>query len=143
MECVGVDLACPTNGTGPRATAAPDTQHVSFHDVLSAVNPLQYVPVVGSIYRAATGDVPPEPLRIIGSFIVSGLTGGPIGLAINAGITAAEKISGIDPDHIAHAVLAAAGLAGDDASAPGPAASQAAAAAYAGAARLDTRADRA
>ncbi len=143
MECIGVDLACAANGTGPPATAAPDTPDVSFHDVLSALNPLQYVPVVGSIYRAATGDVPPEPVRIIGSLIFSGLTGGPIGLAINAGVTAAEKITGIDPDHIMHNVLAEVGLTGDNTPAPGATASQAAAAAYAGVTRLDTRAGRA
>jgi hypothetical protein len=143
MECIGADRACAVNGAGPPAAPASDAPQISFHDVLSALNPLQYVPVVGSIYRAATGDVPPEPVRIIGSFIVSGLTGGPIGLAINAGITAVEKIAGIDPDRIVHSVLAEVGLAGDDTPAPGTAVSQAAAAAYAGAARLDSRADRA
>ena len=142
MECIGVDLACAANGTGPPATAASDAPHLSFHDVLSALNPVQYVPVVGSIYRAVTGDTPPEPLRTIGSFLASGLAGGPIGLAINAGVTAAEKMSGIDPDHIMHAILADAGLVGDDASSPGRTAGQAAAA-YAGAARLDSGAGRA
>ena len=71
-------------------TDAPD---ISFRDVLSAMNPLQYVPVVGSIYRAVTGDVPVEPLRTMGSLIVSGLTGGPVGLAINAGWRIACPVS--------------------------------------------------
>jgi hypothetical protein len=105
MECLRVDLACTANGTDPPATAASSAPDVSFHDILSALNPLQYVPVVGSIYRAVTGNVPPEPIRTIGSLLVSGLTGGPIGLAINAGVTAVEKISGIDPDQIVHGPL--------------------------------------
>ena len=138
MECIAADLACAGSGGNQPATAAPAAPDISFHDVLSALNPLQYVPVVGSIYRAATGDVPPEPVRIIGSFIVSGLTGGPVGLAINAGVTALEKMSGIDPDHIVHGALAGIGLAADDAStAPAAGGSEGAAAAYEQADRLD------
>ena len=30
----------------------------SFHDVLDAINPLQHIPLVGSIYRAVTHDEP-------------------------------------------------------------------------------------
>jgi hypothetical protein len=95
--------------------------------------------VVGNIYRALTGDIPPEPARIIGSFLASGLAGGPIGLAVNAAVTAAEKITGIDPDQIAHTVLAEAGFIGRDASAPADidaTRSQAVAAAYAQAAQI-------
>jgi hypothetical protein len=119
MECNGVECARPFCATAPPSpTAAPDQSGVSFHDVLSALNPLQYVPVVGNIYRAVTGDIPPEPARIIGSFIASGLAGGPIGLAINAAVTAAEKITGIDPDHIAHTMLAEVGIIGKGPTAP-------------------------
>jgi hypothetical protein len=130
MECNGAEAVRPiaASGRDPAETAAnqPD---ISFHDVLSALNPLQYVPVVGSIYRAITGDVPPEPIRAVGSLIVSGLMGGPVGLAINAAVTGAEKLTGIDPDHIVHAVLAGAGVVDQDA--PGPAAQgDSAAAAY-------------
>jgi hypothetical protein len=137
MECIGVDSArpfCATAPPSPASAGASDHRGASFHDVLSALNPLQYVPVVGSIYRALTGDIPPEPARIIGSFLASGLAGGPIGLAINAAVTAAEKITGIDPDHIAHTVLAGAGIIGNDPSAPAeidPNRSAAAVAAYA------------
>ena len=73
---------------------------MTFHDVLSALNPLQYLPVVGTIYRAVTGDVIPEGLRRLGSMLVSGLLGGPIGLGINMVTTLAEKITGIDPEKI-------------------------------------------
>jgi len=40
---------------------------VPFKDVLRALNPLQHVPVVGTIYRAVTGDTIPAPLRILGA----------------------------------------------------------------------------
>ncbi|MFL5285582.1 MAG: hypothetical protein ACJ8AW_32555 [Rhodopila sp.] len=80
---------------------AESGQHnVRFHDILSALNPLQYLPVVGTIYRAATGDVIPEPLRIGGSLLVSGLLSGPIGLILNIAMTMAEKATGIDPEKI-------------------------------------------
>ncbi len=69
---------------------------MSFHDILSALNPLQYLPVIGTIYRALTGDQIPEPIRRIGSLVVSFLAGGPIGAAINIAMVAAEKITGFD-----------------------------------------------
>src|SRR6201999_4205900 len=78
---------------------------VSFHDVLSALNPLQYLPMVGTIYRAITGDVIPEGLRRLGSLLVSGLLGGPVGRVINIATTVAEKASGLDPEEIVTAQL--------------------------------------
>jgi hypothetical protein len=62
----------------------------SFKDLLDIVNPLQHLPVVGSIYRYVTGDEPSVGTRIIGD----GLYGGPIGLgasvASNALLTNAD-----------------------------------------------------
>jgi hypothetical protein len=77
----------------------------SFHDFLSAINPLQYIPVVGSIYRAATGDVIPEALQRAGSLLFSGLLGGPVGVITSIATTIAEKATGIDPDRIIAAQL--------------------------------------
>jgi hypothetical protein len=98
-------------GTSPAITATstaatPVADHpFSFHDLLSAMNPLQYLPVVGTIYRAITGDVIPEGLRRAGSMLVSGLMGGPIGLVINIAATIVEKATGIDPEKIVAAQL--------------------------------------
>lgn len=106
---------------GPPVTAsgAAPPSHLRFHDVLSALNPLQYLPVVGTIYRAMTGDTIPEALRIGGSMLVSGLLGGPIGLITNIATTIAERVTGIDPERIAHTVMAGLGLtAADPAAAP-------------------------
>jgi hypothetical protein len=98
----------------PSATAAagaqPADSHTSFLSILSDLNPLQYLPVVGTIYRAVTGDTIPEAVRSIGSFVVSGLLGGPIGLVTNAAMQAIEKITGIDPEKIGQDVLARMGV---------------------------------
>jgi len=101
----------PPAAAAPVAPAAqPPSPHVRFIDVLSALNPLQYLPVVGTIYRAVTGDTIPEALRLGGSFLVSGLISGPIGILTTAAITIAEKITGIDPDRIGRALAADVGL---------------------------------
>jgi hypothetical protein len=88
----------------------PPTTGLRFTDVLRALNPLQYLPVVGTIYRAVTGDTVPEALQVGGSLLVSGLISGPIGLVTTAAITIAEKITGIDPDRIGRTLLADVGV---------------------------------
>jgi hypothetical protein len=108
--------AAPAAKAGPPADDGP-----SFHDILSALNPLQYVPVVGTIYRAITGDTIPEGIRVVGSFIFSALTGGPFGMILNAAAVVAEKATGIDPEVIGHDLLAWVGIGGDSPSeAPKP-----------------------
>ena len=95
-----LDVAPVPSDAGPQqvAKSAPEDHHVSFHDVLSALNPLQYLPVIGTIYRAVTGDQIPEAVRRIGSLVVSGLLGGPIGVAVNLAVMVAEKLTGVDLD---------------------------------------------
>ena len=66
---VGSEQSWPTNG------------QTSFREVLHSLNPLQHLPVIGTIYRAITGDTIPEPVRVIGSVVVGFLTGGPVGVA--------------------------------------------------------------
>jgi hypothetical protein len=81
-----------------QAAKVKDDHASSFHKLLSAMNPLQYLPIVGTLYRAITGDVIPEAVRRIGSLVVSGLLGGPIGLVVSIATTIAEKATGIDPE---------------------------------------------
>jgi hypothetical protein len=104
-----LDVAIPhssANSVTPPAQPAPPAEtHMSFHDILSALNPLQYVPVIGTIYRAVTGDQIPEALRRIGSIIVGGLMGGPVGAAISVASIAVEKVLGIDLDKVGQALL--------------------------------------
>ena len=84
------DAAAATKAAGHKA--APDL----FHEVLSDLNPLQYIPVVGTIYRAITGDMGNPALRFVASLGTSFAIGGPIGIAITAG----EKLAGIDPERM-------------------------------------------
>jgi hypothetical protein len=107
----GVSSGAPSVA-GSKAAAQPPaaTQGVTFHEVLSELNPLQYIPVVGTIYRSITGDTIPEPVRVIGSMIVSGLIGGPIGLALSIGALSVEKATGLDPEVIGHGMLASIGI---------------------------------
>ena len=108
-----VAASAPTSALSatPPAQAAAAKPHPSFfHRLLSELNPLQYLPVIGTIYRAATGDVIPAEARFAGSLVVSGLTSGPIGIAINLGTTALERLTGIDPETIGTRLLADIGI---------------------------------
>ncbi len=94
------------SAAAPKAAATPS----AFHVLLSELNPLQYVPVVGTIYRAVTGDTIPEAARFAGGLVVSGLTGGPVGIAMNLGATLIEHLAGIDPERIGDRLLAELGI---------------------------------
>ncbi|MGI4954054.1 MAG: hypothetical protein ACRYGM_19805 [Janthinobacterium lividum] len=94
----------------PAATKAEAGGGFSFHELLSELNPLQYLPVIGTIYRSVTGDTIPESARIAGSLVVSGLTGGPIGLALNVAFLGLQKATGIDPEAMGSTMLASLGL---------------------------------
>jgi hypothetical protein len=47
----------------------------SLHDLLSIVNPLQHLPVIGTLYRALTGDTIGVPEKIAGDALYGGLWG--------------------------------------------------------------------
>lgn len=76
--------SAPTPSPAPGSLLAPgakvwqDGETTSFRDVLAILNPLQHIPIVSSIYRAATGDDIGFMPRVLGGT----LYGGPIGLAI-------------------------------------------------------------
>lgn len=64
----------------------------TFADLLDIVNPLQHIPVIGTIYRRISGDTLDPGARLAGG----ALFGGPIGVAV-AGLNAAlEDASGRD-----------------------------------------------
>jgi hypothetical protein len=110
--------ASSVNPPEPAPPKAATSHGFSFRDLLSALNPLQYLPVVGTIYRAATGDVIPEGVRYAGSMIASGLLGGPVGVVTSIAVTLAEKATGIDPEKIVAGLFQNASSA-PPASAPG------------------------
>jgi len=87
------------------------SQSLSFHDLLSAINPLQHIPVVGTIYRAITGDTIVPAARVLGG----ALLGGPIGLITAAADAIFEQSTGKD---VATTALAAVGINSDAPSAP-------------------------
>lgn len=64
----------------------------AFDQAMSATLwPLQQVPVVGTIFRAIAN----HPLQMIGAAAQGFLTGGPIGAAASAGLTAlGDQVSG-------------------------------------------------
>jgi hypothetical protein len=106
-------MSVPTaTATATPATTAltPKPHPAAFRTVLSELNPLQYIPVVGALYRAVTGDTIPEPTREAGSLVVSFLTGGPIGVASNLALLVGEKITGIDVEKTEKAIFASVGI---------------------------------
>ena len=82
MSDVAASAALSVSSAPP---ASPAAEHLgrsmwshgsfSFKDLLDVINPLQHLPVIGSIYRYLTGDEPSVGTRVIGD----ALYGGPIG----------------------------------------------------------------
>ncbi len=68
------------NGNEGAESAQPvqGTQDFSLSDVIDIINPLQHIPVLGSIYRAVTGDELSGAARVIGGIAF----GGPMGALI-------------------------------------------------------------
>lgn len=64
----------------------------SFGAVLDIINPLQHIPIVSTIYRAATGDTIGAGSRMVGG----ALFGGVVGLIAAAADAAVEGITGKD-----------------------------------------------
>lgn len=124
LESAAPDVAVIQSERQEAAQPTPAEHHTTFHDVLSALNPLQYLPVIGTIYRAVTGDQIPDFLRRIGSLVVSTLIGGPIGAVTNIAMLMAEKATGIDMDKAGQALLNGNGVGTpsvvDPAPGPGP-----------------------
>ena len=102
----------PADGGPPvRPDAAPQPISVPFSQVLSALNPLQHVPVIGRIYRAETGDEIPEPLKILGA----GIFGGPLGILGAAVTELLTTIIAMGPDMSRPPVPAGMAVAGSQA----------------------------
>lgn len=79
----------PLAGSPPQVPASPAAApsgdwDFSFHNLLSIINPLQHLPIIGSIYRAITGDEIGTPERIAGDTLYGGLWGAVSGIADSA-----------------------------------------------------------
>jgi hypothetical protein len=79
-------LAAPGSGSAPGNAGGGTAASGSFDVLLDIINPLQHLPVIGSVYRALTGDSLSDAGRLVGDT----LYGGPLGL-VSAGINLAVK----------------------------------------------------
>lgn len=79
---------------------------LSFGDLLDVVNPLQHLPIIGTLYRAITGDDIAPAARLAGG----ALFGGVVGFGASLANLAFEGITGRD---VGDTLLAWTGLAGD------------------------------
>lgn len=76
------------------AAKAPESQgDFSFDDLIDIINPLQHLPIIGTIYRALTHDAISPVARVAGGL----LYGGPIGAAAGVVGAIAEEVMGEDP----------------------------------------------
>ncbi|ANC92711.1 hypothetical protein A6A40_12915 [Azospirillum humicireducens] len=73
-----------------KAESLDDKMSLGFDDLIDAVNPLQQLPVVSSVYREATGETISIPARLAGGFLFGGLPG----LIGSAAMVAFEEITG-------------------------------------------------
>ncbi|HEU5048032.1 MAG TPA: hypothetical protein VFT64_09360 [Rickettsiales bacterium] len=86
----------------PTATALTPTgsssSGLSFGDILDAVNPLQHIPVVSSVYRTLTGGTISATSQIAGDAIYGLALGGGtlVSAAIGAAPSVAENVTGVD-----------------------------------------------
>ena len=81
--------AVPSGGSGPQAPNTP-AHHFSFDDFLDIVNPLQHLPIIGTVYRAITHDKIDTPEKIIGDTLYGGI----MGLASSVADALFEKATG-------------------------------------------------
>lgn len=74
-----------------------EDKEISFGDLLDAINPLQHIPIIATIYRHLTGDDIGNVARVVGD----GLYGGPIGIVAGLASVAVKEETGKDPgDHV-------------------------------------------
>jgi hypothetical protein len=97
VDPIRTPAAAATATAAPQAAAAPSDDDsegggISFHDILDVVNPLQHLPVIGTLYRSITGEqIKPFP-KAAGDL----LYGGPLGFVGSIADTLFEKLTGKD-----------------------------------------------
>jgi hypothetical protein len=81
-------LQDPQNNAQPNESGAA----FGFGDLVDMINPLQHIPVIGSLYRELTGD----QIRPIGRIVGGGIFGGPLGAAGGLANVIVEEETGTD-----------------------------------------------
>jgi len=89
MQVTGLISANAQPIAEPQAKPATTDDGLGFDDLLDAINPLQHLPIVGTIYRAITGDEISAPAKIAGDTLFGGIYGflGALGSVAYEGIT--------------------------------------------------------
>lgn len=91
---------------------ASNEEDFSFGDVIDVINPLQHLPVIGTLYRKLTGDT----IKPMGNIIGGAIFGGPVGAVASTLNVVVKSTTGRDIAENAFAI------AGFDLSTPAPAA---------------------
>ncbi|WP_299444199.1 hypothetical protein [uncultured Rhodospira sp.] len=89
VDAVASDTAGPTYRVAPRPvyegqpyyTFDEVVEQFSFWDLLDIINPLQHIPIIGSIYREITGDEIKSYAQVAGSALYGGGIGALAGIA--------------------------------------------------------------
>jgi hypothetical protein len=89
ISSVAITPAVSATAASTQATTTDDSSF-SFDDLLDIVNPLQHLPVVGTLYRAISGDTIKTFPKIAGDTLYGGL----MGFASSMADFAFEKITG-------------------------------------------------
>lgn len=84
----------PALGEG---AAEPVPGEITFAEFLAGLNPLHHLPVIGTIYREATGESIPPVMRVLGG----ALFGGPLGMLSSAVMAALDEFRAAPPTQIA------------------------------------------
>lgn len=92
IEVTAPVAAPPASADQPSKDSKSSDWDFSFHNLLSIINPLEHLPVIGTIYRAITGSHIGVPERIAGDALYGGLWGAVSGAAD----AAFEAITGKD-----------------------------------------------
>lgn len=92
-----VQTAAATN-TAESSQATKESDGYNFWDLVDLINPLQHLPIIGTIYRKVTGDEIKPEIQIAGSVLLGAATGSVVVSAIS-GVASAlfEEHMGDDP----------------------------------------------
>ena len=87
--------------TQEAAKSQNDDDEFTFSDFIDTVNPLQHIPVLSSLYRAATGEKINNTAQIVGDTVYGGLLGGVTGIATAlAGQVIKEETGKTPEEHV-------------------------------------------
>jgi hypothetical protein len=89
MQVTGLISANALPIAEPQVKPETTNDGLGFDDFLDVINPLQHLPIVGTIYRAITGDEISAPAKIAGDTLFGGIYGflGALGSVAYEGIT--------------------------------------------------------